>query len=216
MRSFKFPLVGLFALLFGLLVSCVAVDNQGRHLPDEPEEASVSERVDVQKIQVESVIASIAVDRGPKLLRDLQWLIRMKGMATPVIVASLPDSSAQVRSNLLYVLGFDPSPESAEALKSYLGDPDDATRYEAAAALLHHGDYSATPILIKFLESSNRHMRFKAVEALRETTGREFGYSFSEAASLRAEAVARWKAWWASEKRRLMRRTTPVGDEPGK
>ena len=212
MRSLKIPSIGLLALLFGFLVSCVAVDSQGRHLPDEPEEASIEDRVDVQKIQVESVIASIAVDRGPKLLRDLQWLIRMKGMATPIIVATLPDSTPQVRSNLLYVLGFDPSPESSTALKSYLGDPDDATRYEAAAALLHHGDYSATPILISFLESNNRHMRFKAVEVLRETTGREFGYSFSEAASLRADAVQRWKSWWEVEKRRLMRRT-PQGSD---
>lgn len=211
MRSLKNSSPLFVALLCLLLASCVAVDSQGRRLPDEPELTSTEEPVDVQKMQIESVIASIGVDHGAKLLRDLQWLIRMKGMATPSIVEALSDASPRVRSNLLYVLGFDPSPESSEALKSYLGDTDDATRFEAAAGLLHHGDYSATPTLIALLESNDRHMRFKAVEALRDVTGREFGYSFSQPASFRSEAVARWQSWWSSEMRRLMRRPSTDG-----
>lgn len=195
----------LLTLLSGLLLSCVATDSQGRVLPEPEEEAATAEPGDLQAMQIEAVIAGVSSDRGSKLLQNLQWLIQMRGIAVPHLVKALPEVSPRVRANLLYVLGFTSIDESAAALQSYLADADPITRYEAAAGLLNHGDFSSVPILMSFLESDDRHMRYKAIEVLRAGTGKEFGYAFSQPVSYRTEAVQKWKSWWANEKRRLMR-----------
>lgn len=171
----------------------------------DPESAS-SDKPLVHEKRIESVINSVGYDRGPVLLRDLQWLAEQKTLAVPQVVAALERADARTKANLLYVLGFTRTPESTAALAAHLGSEVAVVRYEAAAGLLQHGDTTAVPVLVDFLENDDKRLRYKAIEALRGNTGRDFGYRFSAPEELRNVSVNRWRGWWKTEKERLMYR----------
>ncbi len=160
--------------------------------------------VDIHDKKIAAVIKSVALDRGSALLRDLQWLVAQKELAEKPILDALPNVDDRTRANLLYVLGFLRSPDALETLRDNLAHRDPAVRFEAAAGLLQQGDLAAVPTMLAFLESDDRRFRYKAIQVLRESTGRDFGYSFSAPEELRNASVVQWKKWWGAEKKRLM------------
>ena len=120
--------------------------------------------------------------------------------------------SARSRANLVYVLGFTRSPEAHEAVVAALGDEDGIVRFEAAAALLQQGDMTAIPKMIEYLGSDEPQFRYKSIQALRLATNRDFDYHFSASPELRDRSLRQWRAWWETEKNRLMIRR-PVAAE---
>lgn len=60
-------------------------------------------------------------------------------------------------------------------------------------------DRSAVPHLVDRLEDEDVVVRFAAIMALEDLTGRRFGYSYGGGSRLRAEAVARWRQFVAGE-----------------
>lgn len=181
----------------------------GREVPAseilEPESAS-ADKPKIYEKQIEAVIDSVGYDRGTALLRDLQWLAEQKELAVPFVVEALERADVRTQANLLYVLGFTRTPEATSALTGHLASDAAVVRYEAAAGLLQHGDTTAVPVLVDFLESGDKRLRYKAIEALRQGVKQDFGYSFSAPEELRNVSVARWRGWWQDEKERLMYR----------
>jgi len=53
------------------------------------------------------------------------------------------------------------------------------------------------------LEDSQNLVRLAAVRQLRAIAGRHFQFEAFAGAPARAEAVARWRAWWEAERTRL-------------
>lgn len=47
--------------------------------------------------------------------------------------------------------------------------------------------------LVELLNDEDRAVRFYAIEALHQITGKDYGYKYQDRAELRAEAVARWR-----------------------
>ncbi|MHC4600736.1 MAG: HEAT repeat domain-containing protein [Planctomycetota bacterium] len=74
-------------------------------------------------------------------------------------------------------------------------------RSQAAESLVRLGDTSGVPVLIENL-LSNGWVRKDALIRLRRMTGCmvDHGYNLGDGKPVRAQAVDRWKAWWAENK----------------
>ena len=194
-----------FVVLSSILLAtaCVSAD-PGSETNPEHKRVKYADPLDVHERRIATVLEELPTRRGTLLLRDLQWLIQQKGLSVPHIVETLEAADERTRANLLYALGFISTQESIDTLVSHLQDPSEPVRYEAAAGLLQHGDPGAIPTLLGFLESENKQMRFKAFEALRTRTGKEFGYRFEAPPIEREESLVRWRGWWDKRRERLM------------
>ncbi|MCA9321430.1 MAG: HEAT repeat domain-containing protein [Planctomycetes bacterium] len=205
-------------LAASVLASCTTtMTKDGVEMPPEYIEAADAPKktvIDVHEEKVGEVVEAVAFDRGPALLKDLEWLIAQRELAIPMIIDGLAEADLRTRANLLYVLGFSRSPETTRVLTDNMASPDPIVRFEAAAGLLQHGDTTSVPVLVDFLESDDQRLRYKAIEALRSGTGNDFSYSFSAPEEIRTVSVSKWRTWWQSEKQRLMYRTWDGGGAP--
>lgn len=77
--------------------------------------------------------------------------------------------------------------ETAEKIAEFL-----ATRYD--------GDKAAIDEMLGLLESKDESTRKVIVLALRQITGREFGYSPEQDAEKNRRAIERWREWWEGER----------------
>ncbi len=145
---------------------------------------------------------------GRELLAEVESIIAYKELALSPVLAALPESDSRTKATLLYILGYIPSPESHAAVSAHLKDRDEAVRYEAAAASLQLGDQSAVPTLVAFLDSEDKRLRYKAIEALKSSTKQDFGYDFNAPESERAAAIGRWQDWWSSRRSAMIYRGT--------
>lgn len=208
-KCFAIPFVSLL-----LATACVSVDSSGAEIPKEDPYEN-RKNVDPNELvgdRIAAVVEALPLQRGQKLLHAMQYLIAKKQLAVEPIVKALEGSDARTRANFLYVLGWINGAESRQALVDNLNYPDVAVRFEAAAGLLQHGDAGGTPHMIDLLESEDRQVRFKAIESLKASTGKEFGYVFAADGEARVLAVQKWRDWWRSEKSRLMVR--PANEPP--
>jgi HEAT repeat protein len=99
------------------------------------------------------------------------------------------------RMGCAWVLGRIGDTRSVPHLETLLTDKVDFVRYEAASQLGSVGSKSGYRTLVQGLDHEKLEYRFKCHEALRELTGKNFGYSHNAAPELRASAVEKWQAW---------------------
>jgi len=76
-----------------------------------------------------------------------------------------------------------------------------AERTMAATEAARTDDASKVPQLITMLGSEDPAQRMIASDALERITGQTLGYDFADPEPRRNEAIARWRAWEASERR---------------
>jgi HEAT repeat protein len=195
----KLPAIAATALL-ALCCSCVTEDP----LPDARDTSQRQTPVEEVHESVRARIARVERSSGNTLLKELQALIAYKELARAPILEVIDDVDVRTRANLLYVLGFIGGTETYQVLTRYVSDPDPVVRYESAAALLNMGDWSGIPVLIEFMDSPDRRMRYKAEAVLKETTKKDFGYSFNAPAPERERAVGMWKSWWQDQRREMI------------
>jgi len=81
-----------------------------------------------------------------------------------------------------------------------LRSPVPQERFEAVLWLARHGSPRSIGPLIDSLEDEDPSVRWAAVHALRDLTGREFGYRPEAPAPQRREAARRWRRWWSGRK----------------
>lgn len=149
-------------------------------------------------------VAEVRYQSGKELLATLTELVGMKEVALQPILDALPAADPRTKANLLYVLSFLRNPEAHQALVQGLSDENTVVRYEAASGLLSQADLSAVPVLIGFLESEDRRLRYKAFVALSQATGEDCGFHFNGDAQERAAAVGRWREWWQDHRRQVI------------
>ena len=149
-------------------------------------------------------VEQVRYQSGKDLLGTLQELVNYKELALGPIAEAMPTADARTKAHLIYVLGFLRSPEAHNMLVSSLRDKSEVVRYEAAAGLLSQGDMSAVPVLIGFMDSEDRRMRYKAFSSLTEATGEDFGYDFNSDPMNREEAIGRWENWWHGRRREII------------
>jgi HEAT repeat protein len=81
-----------------------------------------------------------------------------------------------------------------------LDDRDRLAGAHAARAAVRLGARAGIPALIDALEGK-AYVNEHAVRFLRELTGEDFGFRTDAGSTLRGEAVARWRTWWAEFER---------------
>ncbi|WP_169972947.1 hypothetical protein [Tautonia rosea] len=97
-----------------------------------------------------------------------------------------------------------------------LNDPAPFVRARAAGLDDSVSDAQAIPALIEHLEDVDPVVRLSSHEALRQRTGQDFGFVPYGTPEERSAAVARWRAWWASQMAAPAdrRRVPAVGNAP--
>ena len=87
------------------------------------------------------------------------------------------------------------------ALKPILEDADERVRYHAAEEMRELGSRDCLPAFVSLLDSSvsnqswDVHLRFRSVRALRELTGKRFGYRASYSPKDRKPYIEAWEEW---------------------
>ena len=76
-------------------------------------------------------------------------------------------------------------------------DPGDRIRAIIYAA--NAGDRRTVPLIVDRLEDEDETVRMSAVEALKQITGRDYGYRSFDPPYVRAQAVERWRNWIAAQ-----------------
>lgn len=153
--------------------------------------------VDVAHAQIRTIIRQLKEQEGAELLRSLQVLVKMRELTLEPIAELLPVSDARTRANLCYVLGGIGGLKAASIASTRLADSDKTVRFEAGAALVAMGEPSGYAAVVGFLSDADRKYRYKAIEALRESTRQDFGYDFNAGDGARSASVTRWNAWLA-------------------
>jgi HEAT repeat protein len=153
--------------------------------------------------EITTIIARVKVETGAQLYDDLKRLVAYDIFSIEQVSKLVDDPNARVRSNALWVLAQIQDPERPDlmrrvdrALKSCLDDVEPTVRFEAAAGLASRGDWDVLPVLFDGLESSESGIRFRCHEQLLATTSRDFGFGIDAPPEERAEATARWRAWY--------------------
>lgn len=89
------------------------------------------------------------------------------------------------------VLGQDPRTDLYPSLK----DREDEVQLAAARVIADLGDRKCLPTLVAMLDSDDLSVRTSAASALRQLSGRNFGFAAYESLERRAKVVDQWKAW---------------------
>jgi hypothetical protein len=121
--------------------------------------------------------------------------------ALPALVAAL--DSTKTRSIAVEALGKLGQKDALEYLVPYLEAEDPSLALKTAFALGELGDMSGVPLLIAELDHADYTRRFLAVLKLRNFAETEKGYKAEDNPEKRKPAIARWKAWWRSNKERF-------------
>lgn len=188
--------------LLALILLCAACQTEGPEVAKSDPDEQFSP-VNHAERAVEQRIARIRYQSGQQLLDTLQQIVRYGELAVDPVLAALETADPRTRANLLWVLGYVGGPEAHPVLVEHLSHPNQAVRYEAAAGLATLGDMSGVPVLLDFLESEQKRLRYKAHEVLAASTGQDFGYVSNAPSGAREQALSRWRSWWRSERARI-------------
>lgn len=150
--------------------------------------------------EINSRIAQVPFQQREELFNNLLWLAQTGEQAIPALLEALQHQNPKVRSNCLWVLGRIRDRRAIEQIVPLVNDPDETVRLEAARTLVTMGDLSHVPLLIEGLDSNKLQVRYLCHEALRQSTGRNFGYDhLDNDIDSRRLATYRWRKWWSDQ-----------------
>ena len=187
-----------------LLSACVTSYENGQLVAEREDRSGKPSRLERVQEQVNSRIERLKYQYGKELLGTLQELIALEELAIEPIGQAFQTADSRTRANLVYVLGYIGGAAARKWVVAGLSDESEVVRYESAAALMQLGDWSAVPVLITFMDSDSRRLRYKAHEILRLKTKQDFGYDFNAETAGRADEVQQWKSWWSGRRDALI------------
>jgi hypothetical protein len=100
-------------------------------------------------------------------------------------------------------------------IKKLLAEPDDGLRATGATLLYQLGEASVLDTLGALIESRDEEARERAAEALLAFVGNPVDFDAAAPEAERAQAVARWKAWWKDNRKKAVE-TPPLTKLYGK
>jgi len=164
-------------------------------------EEGIDEPSQLMADTIQDRISQIEYQDGDELLANLTWLSNQGGASLRGLIEALDNPVPKVRANAAWCLGQAGNRKAIPYLQRHATDKNPTVRLEISRQLLFLGDYSQVGELITGLDSDNARVRFLAYEALRSTTGKDYGYDFRVASQEgRADSVAKWSTWWTEQK----------------
>ena len=148
--------------------------------------------------EIEGRVAEIPYQHRDELLENLLWLAQTGEPAIPTLLNGMNNSEPKVRSSCAWVLGRIGDRRVIESLRNHTSDSTEAVRLEVCRTLVLLGDLQQAPTLIEGLDSDRREVRYMCHEALKTSTGRDFGYDhLTQDVNSRRSAALSWRKWWS-------------------
>jgi HEAT repeat protein len=149
----------------------------------------------VARARLEARVDNIKYQRGVVLVTNLERIAVYGEAAIPPCLKGLKSEEPMVRMGCIWVLGRVGDRRVIPELTKALADDVDYVRYESAAALGAMGSKAGYAVLVSGLENERVDFRYRCIEALKEFTGQDQGFSHNGSAAERADGVQRWNAW---------------------
>lgn len=150
--------------------------------------------------EIRSRIDNINYQHRDELVSNLLWLTQTGEQAIPALLEGLNHTAPKVRSNCAWVLAQIGDRRVIPYLQKLVADSHETVRLEAARSLVLLGDMKHSPMLIEGLDSEHVQVRYLCHEALKSSTGRDFGFDhLSEDATQRHRSVWSWRQWWSNQ-----------------
>jgi HEAT repeat protein len=149
----------------------------------------------VARAKVQARVDNIKYQRGVILIANLERIAAYGPAAIPTCIKNLKDDEPMTRMGCAWVLGRVGDIRTIPYIEPLLKDDVDYVRYEAASSLGSMGDRQGFSVLVEGLSSDRIDFRFRCIEALKDFTGRDFGYKHNEAPEVRKVSVERWESW---------------------
>ncbi len=147
---------------------------------------------------IDERIAQIPWQHREELLQNLLWLAQSGEQAIPAVVKGLDHDTPKVRSSCAWVLSRMGDRRVISSLQSKQRDSDPTVRMEIARTLVLMGDLKPASTLIEGLDSEKKEVRFLCSEALKSSTGRDFGYDhLADGVGARQPSIYQWRTWYA-------------------
>ena len=179
-----------FLLLAALATACSSTEKKTDF---SDEFAEVPSPVGRAKLQAR--VDNIQYQRGIILIANLERIAAYGEAAIPTCLRNIDDEQPMVRMGCVWVLGRVGDIRTIPYIEPYLKDEVEFVRYEAASSLGAMGDRQGYSILVQGLSSVRIDFRFRCIAALKDFTGRDFGYKHNEAPEVRKVSVRRWEVW---------------------
>jgi len=163
-------------------------------------EATYAKANPVVASEIATRISEIQFQHREELLDNLMWLAQSGEQAIPFLLEATHHQDAKVRANVAWVLGRIHDRRVIPELQAAASDQNPTVRLEVARTLVTLGDVKYAPALIEGLDSDRPAVRYNCHQALKEATGRDFGYDhLAENQVERQRAVLRWRQWWGEQ-----------------
>ena len=148
--------------------------------------------------EIENRVQQIPFQHRDELLQNLMWLAQTGESTIPSLLKGLQHENPKVRSSCAWTLGRMRDRRTIPQLQAAVKDTNETVRLEIARTLLSMGDMQQAPTLIEGLDSDKKEVRYLCHEALKGSTGRDFGYDhLSDNATQRRTSVLGWRTWWS-------------------
>lgn len=149
----------------------------------------------IAQARLEEQVEEMRYMRGEELIRRMETLARRGDDAVPALEKGAASDDWLVRMGCMWILGAMGDRRNIPALQRGLADGVAEVRYQAASSLVKLGDGRGFRVLVDGLADGDIQNRFKCFEALRNATGRDFGYRHDAAPTDRRMSVGRWLEW---------------------
>ncbi|MBL8724083.1 MAG: HEAT repeat domain-containing protein [Planctomycetes bacterium] len=143
-------------------------------------------------------IEQIPYQHRDELYQNLLWLAQTGEQTIPTLLTGLQHENPKVRSSCAWVLGRLGDRRTIPDLQRAAKDAEQTVKLECCRTLVQMGDLAWAPALIEALDSERKEVRFMCHDALKTSTGNDFGYDhLTENQSQMRLSVLRWRQWWS-------------------
>lgn len=178
------------ATLLLILTACSTTDNSNASPYDQPNPLMATE--------ISRRIEQIPYLHREELLENLLWLSQTGEQTISTLLDGLQHDHPKVRSSAAWVLGRIGDRRTIPQLQMAVNDSDPTVRLECARTLVLLGDLEHAPVLIEGLDSERKEVRYLCHEALKSSTGHDFGYDHLAVSQTEIRSsVLRWREWWS-------------------
>ena len=148
--------------------------------------------------EIDRRVEQIPYQHRDELLQNLMWLAQTGEQTIPALLKGMQHESPKVRSSCAWVLGRLHDRRTIPNLQQAVKDDDPTVRMECARTLVLMGDLAWSPTLIEGLDSERKEVRYLCHEALKTSTGHDFGYDhLNQNEGDQRLSVLRWRQWWS-------------------
>lgn len=149
--------------------------------------------------QIADEAARLPWTHGFERLEQIRWFAMVGEPAYDTLLALAEDERDDVASAALSALGDTQDRRLVPYIQRIAWEEDRLQGdlgLERARTLLHLGDWSEIPTLVRGLRDERQYTRALCIQALHRATGETFGFDAKADLTDRVRAIDSWEVWW--------------------